>query len=75
MANTDIRMNDLIFDCTNWPGFSSGMEGLLYNLELLDKVDESRLLCCLSLYGSQPYIKTGLSVRYFTDKYEPQVYF
>lgn len=72
VENRNVRVTDMertILDCIDRPDLAGGLEELVYNIELMDSVDEDRLLHYLPLYGkSVMYQKTGFILSLFKEQ-------
>lgn len=70
--NGNVRVTDperTILDCIDRPDLAGGMEELVYNIDLMESVDENRLLRYLPLYGkSVMYQKTGFILSLFKEQ-------
>lgn len=70
--NGNVRVTDperTILDCIDRPDLAGGMEELVYNIDLMESVDEDRLLRYLPLYGkSVMYQKTGFILSLFKEQ-------
>lgn len=71
-TNGNIRVTDIertIVDCIDRLDLAGGYEELIYNLELIDEVDESKILHYLSLHDKQViYQKTGFILSSFKEQ-------
>ena len=70
-ANMNIYVTDIertLLDCIDRLDLAGGLEELVYNIELIDAPDESKMLRYLSLYGKQViYQKTGFILSRFRE--------
>lgn len=71
-ATRNIYVTDIertIVDCLDRLDLAGGLEELIYNLDLIDKVEESKILGYLSLYGKKViYQKAGFILSSFKQQ-------